>query len=423
MPLFNTSISNINPDINPNEIPIDELPKCEVKRKLSIKKSFFTWSSQKQFIDQNKFLFDSNCVLPSSKKGKKNHHDSIILKSNKYTISGSSVNYDESDNDCSSESDIDEEVNGKDYYSMEDLDNITALKKKFPKVRNVAQLSESTLCYSSNTNTIKSVSMEFSTKSKPNNNTEESPTGEEVINEFEENQNNNEVNNESVNYGFEENQNNNEKKEEVINYGFEENQNNNEKKEEVINYGFEKNQNNNEKKEEVINHGFEKNQDNNEKKEEVINYGFEKNQNNNENKDEVINSEENQNNNEKKNNYNEDYDIEMSNEDNFLKKENSDFNDTYSYEDTDEESEDDVFEFDDVNSSYSNPNPYRFDDFNSSYSNSHPQKKLSSARKTVTFCENIEIIEPRKYKRTKNIFRRAISKIIKKKEEEDHDII
>jgi len=113
----------------------------------------------------------------------------------------------------------------------------------------------------------------------------------------------------------------------------------------------------------------------------------------------------------------------MSNEDNFLKKENSDFNDTYSYEDTDEESEDDVFEFDDVNSSYSNPNPYRFDDFNSSYSNSHPQKKLSSARKTVTFCENIEIIEPRKYKRTKNIFRRAISKIIKKKEEEDHDII
>ena len=387
MPLFNTSISNINPDINPNEIPIDELPKCEVKRKLSIKKSFFTWSSQKQFIDQNKFLFDSNCVLPSSKKGKKNHHDSIILKSNKYTISGSSVNYDESDNDCSSESDIDEEGNGKDYYSMEDLDNITALKKKFPKVRNVAQLSESTLCYSSNTNTIKSVSMEFSTKSKPNNNTEESPTGEEVINEFEENQNNNEVNNESVNYGFEENQNNNEKKEEVINYGFEENQNNNEKKEEVINYGFEKNQNNNE------------------------------------NKDEVINSEENQNNNEKKNNYNEDYDIEMSNEDNFLKKENSDFNDTYSYEDTDEESEDDVFEFDDVNSSYSNPNPYRFDDFNSSYSNSHPQKKLSSARKTVTFCENIEIIEPRKYKRTKNIFRRAISKIIKKKEEEDHDII
>jgi len=390
MPIFNnSSASNINPEIDPNEIPIDELPKCEGKRKLSIKKSFFTWSSQKQFIDQNKFVFDSGTVLPS-KKGKKNHHNSFILKSNKCAISGSSVNYDESENEYSSASDIIiEDGDAKDYFSMEDLDNITSLKKKFPKARNVAQLSESTLCYSSNTNTIKSVSMEFNGKAKINN-TEENTNNEEGMNGFDDNQNIDDV----------DDQNNSEKKEEVINYGFEKNQNN-EKKEEVINYGFEEDQNNNETKE-VINYGFEEDQSNSEKKK----------------KCECDNNED---------------EIEMNNENDSIKRKSIDINnDNISFDDSDyaddDESIDEVFLLDDLNSTYSSPSrkfssPSRkFSNPSRKFSNPSPNKKLSSARKTVTFCENIEIIEPKKYKKSKNIFKRAISKIIKKKEDDDSNI-
>jgi len=413
MPIFNnSSTSNINPEIDPYEIPIDELQKCEEKRRLSIKKSFFTWSSQKQFIDQNKFLFDSGTVFPS-KKGKKNYRNSFILKSNKYAISGSSVNYDESENEYSSASDIiNENGDSKDYFSMEDLDNITSLKKKFPKARNTIQLSESTLCYSSNTNTIKSVSMEFNGKSKAIN-MEENANNEDGINEFEDNQNNIEDNpnnsekkEEVINYGFEKIQ-NNEKKEEVINHGFEEDQNI-EKKEEVINYGFENNQNN-EKKEEVINHGFEENQSN-EKKEEVINYGFEEDYNNSEKK--------------KKEDENIKDNIEINYENDSIKRKSIDIgdNDNISFDefdDTEDESADEVFLFDDLNSNYSSPSR-KFSSSSRRYSNPYPNKKLSSTRKTVTFCENIEIIEPKKYKKSKNIFKRAISKIIKKKEEENN---
>jgi len=401
MPIFNnSSASNINPEIDPYELPIDDLQKCDGKRRLSIKKSFFTWSSQKQFIDQNKFLFDSGTILPS-KKGKKSLRNSFILKSNKYAISGSSVNYDESENEYSSESDIiNEDGDAKDYFSMEDLDNISSLKKKFPKVRNVAQLSESTLCYSSNTNTIKSVSMEFNGKSKAVN-TEENANNEDRINEFEDNQNDNE-----------------------------DNLNNNEKKEEVINHGFEKSKNI-EKKEEVINHGFEEDQ-NNEKKEEVINYGFDEDQNNSEN----IKKEDDENIKD---------DIEINYEHDSLKRKSIDIcdsikrksidicdsikrksidisdNDNISFDefdDTEDESTDEVFLFDDLNSNYSSPSR-RFSSSSRRYSNPYPNKKLSSTRKTVTFCENIEIIEPKKYKKSKNIFKRAISKIIKKKEDEN----
>jgi len=181
MPLFNTSSSNIDPDIN-DEIPNDELPKVDGRRRLSFKKNFFIWSTQKQMIDKNKFLFDSNNLIAS--KGKKSHHNSYIMKSSKYT-----PNYDESDSDYSSDSNMNMngEIEKKDYHSMEDLNK----NNKNSKVVHVPQLSESTLCYSSNTNTI---------------NTSNTNTLNAVSVEF--NQKVRQISSNDINYGFDDNQNN-----------------------------------------------------------------------------------------------------------------------------------------------------------------------------------------------------------------------
>jgi len=315
MPLFsNSSSNNIIPEVDPNEIPNEELPKPDGKRRLSIKKSFFTWSSQKQYIDKNKFLFDSCTVIPG--KDKKNSQNSYIMKSNKYATSRSSINYDESENEYSSESDSNgnEETSSKDYYSMEDLDNITALKTKPPKIRKVAPLSESTLCYSSNTNTINTVSLEFNGKSKIMSNNDDNG-------------------------------------EEAINYGFEENPN----------------------IDEARNNGFAENP-NNEDDEKIIN---------------KLNS----------------VDYNIGNTDNI--------------DSSDEDDDDSDDEDDESNDELSEPISYSY--------NRKASRKLTvrntSAKKTVTFCDDIVIIEPKKQQKTKNIFKRAISKIIKKKDEQDKEVI
>jgi len=316
MPLFtNSSSNNILPEVDPNEIPFEELPKPDGRRRLSLKMSIFNWSSQKQYIDKNKFLFDSCSVIPN--KEKKTSHTSFILKSNKYATSHShsSVNYDESDNEISSGSDLNEndETSSKDFYSMEDLENITVLKNKQKKVRKVAPLSESTLCYSSNTNTINTVSLEFNGKNKV------------VSTDM-----NGTIEGETINYGFEENPN----------------------------------------------------------IEESANNGYAENPNNEENTENRITNEKNV---------------------------NEDFNNIDSSDD------DTSDENDESNDELSDVNNYQYV--------RKPSKQVSNTsavpKKTVTFCENIVIIEPKKHKnnKTKNIFKRAISKIIKKNKEESNNVV
>ncbi|KAG4099728.1 hypothetical protein H8356DRAFT_1664261 [Neocallimastix lanati (nom. inval.)] len=154
-----------------SEIPFDDdLPKVDGRRRLSFKKSFFVWTTQKQIANKNKFIFDSNPMIHSL-TGKNSHHESYIIKSSKYETSLSSLNYDESDNEFTSESDFNimGEDEKKDYYSMEELNNTTQIKNNYSKVRKVPQLSENTLCYSSNTNTINTVntiSSEFNPKTR-----------------------------------------------------------------------------------------------------------------------------------------------------------------------------------------------------------------------------------------------------------------
>lgn len=56
---------------------------------------------------------------------------------------------------------------------------------------------------------------------------------------------------------------------------------------------------------------------------------------------------------------------------------------------------------------------------NSSYTVPKPIFKTNSTtKKTVTFSDDVVIIEPRKPRKGKNLFKRAILKIMKKKEEE-----
>ncbi|OUM65371.1 hypothetical protein PIROE2DRAFT_60030 [Piromyces sp. E2] len=327
MPLFNISSPNIIPEVDSNEVPIDELPKQDGKRRLSLKKSFFTWSSHKQYVDKNKFLFDSCTVIP---KDKKNRHNSFIMKSNKYATSRSSINYDESENEYSSGSDLNgnEETSSKDYYSMEDLDNITALKSKPPKIRKVAPLSESTLCYSSNTNTINTVSIEFKNKLISNN---------------------------DVNGGT---------GVEAINYGFEENPN----IEESINNGFS----------DVI-----ENEDEEKDLNEVNNASEEFSNGNTEN----------------------------------INMDSSDEEEDDDSSDEDDESNDDIFGTNDY--SYNRKSSRK----STTNNTSNHMSNNTSNKKTVTFCDDIVIIEPKKTLKTKNIFKRAISKIIKKKEEQNKQVI
>jgi len=299
MPLFNNSSSNILPDIDSGDMANEDLPKPDGKRRLSLKMSFFNWSSQKQYIDKNKFLFDSG-NLPS--KDKKTSHNSFIIKSNKYSTSHPSVNYDESENEYSSGSDLNDETSSKDYYSMEDLDNIPPKKTKQKKVRKVAPLSESTLCYSSNTNTINTVSLEFNGKNKliSNNDVTGAVEGE------------------------------------IINYGLEDNPN----------------------IEEVVNNGY----------------------------------------------------AESPNEDKMS-------NNLDGY---DEENDDVSDENDESNDELSDSTNY-----NVNYTYVRKPSKLATSvtnKKTVTFCEDIVIIEPKTYKRT-NILKRAFSKIMKKKGETNKVVI
>jgi len=318
MPLFsNLSSNNVIPDVDQGEVPNEELPKQDGKRRLSIKKSFFTWSSQKQYIDKNKFLFDSCSVIPI--KDKKNIQNNYIVKSNKYATSHSSLNYDESENEYSSGSDlnVNEETIPKDYYSMEDFDNITALKTKPPKIRKVAPLSESTLCYSSNTNTINTVSLEFNGK------------------------NNKIISNNDENGGI---------AEETINYGFEENPN----IEEAINNGFAENPNS-EDDEKLPNHS---------------------------------------------NNPSEEYEAIDSSD-----------NEDDDSDDEDDESSDEVFTL----PSYSyNRKASRKSTANNTtittITTTTANTTNTLGKKTVTFCDDIVIIEPKTQGKAKNIFKRAIKK-------------
>jgi len=323
MPLFNTSSSNIDPDIN-DEIPNDELPKVDGRRRLSFKRNFFTWSTQRQLIDKNKFLFDSNTLISS--KGKKSHHNSYIIKTSKYA-----TNYDESDSDYSSDSN--NNLNGgenekKDYHSMEDLN-----KNKNSKVVHVAQLSESTLCYSSNTNTINTsntntlntVSFEFNQKIKP-------------------------ISSNDINYGFDDNQNN----EGIISNIEEESEKSDEES------GGE---NNGECKVDG--------EIDDETNDEEVNI-------------EKINTIDNIDNIDIINNINSDDEGDADVSDN-------------------EEDDGNIKEKDDI--LYDSQSKYK--------------STKKGNKKSVTFCDDIVIIEPRRPQKAKNIFKRAISKIIKKKDMEN----
>ncbi|ORX60941.1 hypothetical protein BCR36DRAFT_579010 [Piromyces finnis] len=347
MPLFsNNSSINIIPVVDQNEETFDVVPKPDGRRRLSLKKSFFTWSSQKQYIDKNKFLFDSYGAIP--KKDKKDRSNSFIMKSNKYSTSHSSyssVNYDESENELSSGSDLNDnnENTSKDYYSMEDLDNITTLKTKPSKIRKVAPLSECTLCYSSNANTINTVSIEFNGKNKltPNNDVE-GENGEEAIN-----------------YGFEENP--------MI---------------EALTTEYNENQiNENQNEEKVINSTNNNNND-------IANFC---------NDDEE----------------NSDAEIDADEEDN------------NSFKNNDEENDDNDDLFEPTNYSYSRRMSRMSRMSRVSKTSKASKRSISNnpSRKTVTFCDDIVIINPKKEKKSKNIFKRAISKIIKKKEGSSNEII
>ena len=47
----------------------------------------------------------------------------------------------------------------------------------------------------------------------------------------------------------------------------------------------------------------------------------------------------------------------------------------------------------------------------------------NSVKKTVTFCDDVVIIEPRKQQKTINLFRKAMSMIIRKKNEQNKEVI
>ena len=358
MPLFNNSSSNIPPEVD-SEIPIDELPKIDGRRRLSFKKSFFVWSTQKQILDRNKFIFDSNSMIQSG-KGKESRHDSYIIKSKKYNTRGS-INYDESDNDYSSESDIDEneENEKKDYYSMEDLDNITALKKKYPKIRNVPPLSESTLCYSSNTNTINTISLEFSQKSRL-------------------------ISNNDINYGLCDNQNN----EGILNINKEDK-----------NIGENSGNNGNDENKSNINVIDGQKESNEENKKE----------NNEENKIETNEENKIENNEENKEENNEENNGEDSEEGSIDDYEKSS-DQSNNIDDINIDNIDKVYNFD-----FEEYYESDIEENENKYSLPLSKNKKRESKKTVTFSDNIVIIESLKPQKARNIFKRAISKIIKKK--------
>jgi len=328
MPLFR-STSNLNPDFNDpiNDLPIDEITKAECKRRLSFKKSFFTWSTQKDFLDKNKFVFDSNTVI-------KSRHNSLALKSSKCTYSGSAVNYDESDNEYSSDSEGD--LNKDGYFSMEDIDNISALKK-YPKNKNNNQLSESTLIYSSNTNTINTVSLEFKTKLISNND---------------------------------------------INYGFDENHINEEEEDTT--------------------------RDNSEKS---------GNSTANTSGNSSANTENSTGNNDDNNNTSNNVNIsDIIDEINNINIDNIDDIDKINLADMEDEESD---ESDNENNENEEEKDKLSDYPNSSYT--VPKsifKTNSTTKKTVTFCDDVVIIEPKKPRKGKNLFKRAILKIMKKKDDD-----
>jgi len=160
----------------------NDFVKTSGKKRFSFRRSIFP-RSDKQLLEKSKFLFDSSSLISSSNR-------SSIIKTSTINTSNTSINYDESDNDYSSSDSEEKRIEkeeSKDYYSLEELGHDNTSKRATPKpttATTVVPLSESTLCYSSNTNTINTMSIEF---------------GKNKVND-------------EINYGFDENK-------EIINFG------------------------------------------------------------------------------------------------------------------------------------------------------------------------------------------------------------